>query len=211
MRTIFKLREPASLTEFRPGGGSSFDDFPDKDALRRSLVKEQRGLCCYCLSRIRPVRGEMKIEHWLSQSGHAAEQLVYSNLMGACMGREGQPSRDRHCDTRKGNRDLSRNPANPLHRVEEFLRYGPDGTIRSDDPDFETEINDVLNLNLPFSIRNRKATLDGFVGALAKRGELPRRQLERWLAEWNGEAVDDELNEYCQVIVYWLKKRLARA
>ena len=39
-----------------------FDDFPDKDGLRRSLVKEQRGLCCYCLSTILADPLLMKIE-----------------------------------------------------------------------------------------------------------------------------------------------------
>jgi len=51
----------------------------------------------------------MKIEHWHSQDRYEAEQLDYGNLLGACMGNEGKAHWDQHCDTRKGDRDLSRN------------------------------------------------------------------------------------------------------
>ncbi len=52
MRTILKGREPASLTEHRATPGADYDGYRDKDTLRAHLVAEQRGLCCYCLSRI---------------------------------------------------------------------------------------------------------------------------------------------------------------
>src|ERR1039458_10220857 len=87
---------------------------------------------------------EAKIEHWRSQAGSEAGQLDYSNLLGACMGNEGKPIRDQHCDTRKGNRVISRNPANPAHRVDEVLRFLDDGRIISNDEVFDDEINNVL-------------------------------------------------------------------
>lgn len=116
MRTIIKGPEPHSLAEYRHTPGASFDDYPDKPALRISLVAEQRGLCCYCLQRIQPQIGAMKIEHWHSRAPgrYPAEQLDYSNLLGACMGNQGQPWDHQHCDTRKGDRDFSRNPANRM-------------------------------------------------------------------------------------------------
>jgi uncharacterized protein (TIGR02646 family) len=175
MRTIAKELEPASLTEYRAGGAVSYADFPDKDTLRICLVREQRGLCCYCLSRIRPHAGAMKVEHWRSQAGHKTEQLAYANLLASCMGGEGEPLANQHCDTRKADTDLSRNPADPLHRVEDFLRYGGDGRIRSDDPAFDAEINDKLNLNVAFLVGNRKGTLDAFLAAISKRGYYPGR------------------------------------
>jgi hypothetical protein len=61
MRTIHKSHEPASLTEYRTAGGGHYEDYPDKDTLRTYLVNDQRGLCCYCLSRIRAESGTMKI------------------------------------------------------------------------------------------------------------------------------------------------------
>jgi hypothetical protein len=152
----------------------------------------------------------MKIEHWHSQAGYAAEQLNYGNLLGACMGNEGKPGKDQHCDSKKGDRDLSRNPANPAHRVEDLIRFEGDGRIVSQDPAFDAELNEVLNLNLAFLKSNRKATLSALQKALAKGGKLPRAALQKWLAEWNGESGAGELRPFCQVVVYWLRKRLAR-
>ena len=194
MRSIRKGPEPRSLT--------------DKETLRASLVAEQRRLCCYCLSRIPGTRG-MKIEHWRSQTQHPLEQLDYRNLLGACMGNEGQPWTSQHCDTRKGDRALSRNPANPNHRLDD-LRFLADGRIVSDDVSFDAELNQVLNLNYSRLKENRKATLDGFLRGLPKSGGLARAQLEKWLQEWNEVSHDSELRPFCQVVVYWLRKHLAR-
>lgn len=78
---------------------------------------------------IRPVDGAMKIEHWRSQEQHREDRLTYSNLLAAWMGGDGLRISVKHCDTAKGNQDLSRNPANPDHHVEEQIHYLGDGTI----------------------------------------------------------------------------------
>lgn len=52
MRNIRKGSEPASLTRHRCNTNSDYDNYPEKDELRESLVKEQRGICCYCMQRI---------------------------------------------------------------------------------------------------------------------------------------------------------------
>ncbi len=124
MRTIVKRKEPASLTQHRSSPGATYENYRDKDALRIHLVEEQGGLCCYCLSRVRAEPGKMKIEHWHCQDNYESEQLNYSNMLGACMGNEGKLVRDQHCDTRKGNRDLSRNPA-PRRRSDPVSRRRP--------------------------------------------------------------------------------------
>jgi uncharacterized protein (TIGR02646 family) len=211
MRTIIKGVEPASLETHRCAAHADYENYPDKKTLRLNLVREQRGLCCYCLSRIRPTADAMKIEHWHSQDKFPGEQLDYSNLLGACPGGTGQPDELQYCDTKKGNRPLSRNPANASHHVEDFIRYKGDGMIVSNDAAFNAELENVLNLNTPFLKNNRKATLDGFHRALIKRGRLQRMTLERWLLDWSGESHSHELQPFCQVVVYWLRKRLDRA
>jgi hypothetical protein len=153
----------------------------------------------------------MKIEHWRSQARFPAEQLDYSNLLGACQGNEGSPSREQHCDTRKGDQAISRSPANPAHRVEEILRFRHDGWISSDDLVFDDEINRVLNLNAAFLKNNRRATLDGLINAIPRGRHLPKAQIERWLREWNGDSGTAELRPFCQVVVYWLRRRIARS
>ena len=63
MRTIAKGREPQSLTAHRKTAHSDYGNYGHKDELRTALVAEQRGLCCYCMDRIRNDR-VTKIEHW---------------------------------------------------------------------------------------------------------------------------------------------------
>jgi hypothetical protein len=152
----------------------------------------------------------MKIEHWHSRSRYGAEQLAYSNLLGVCMGNEGSAGGS-HCDKSKGDRDLSRNPAEQTHRVDEIVRFTGDGRISSSDPVFAAELQEVLNLNIPILVNNRRMVLDAFKDALGKRGPLPRSTLERWLRDWDGESTKGELNPFCQVVVYWIRKRLARS
>ncbi len=205
-----KGTEPASLTQHRCTEHGYFDNYGDTDGLRRALVAEQRCICCYCLCGIRPSGDAMKVEHWHCQDRYPAEQLDYGNLLGACLGNTGSPLKHQHCDTRKGNSDLSRNPANPSHHVETLARYLGDGTIKSDDPGFDREINEVLNLNVSHLKDNRKAVLDAFKVTLQKRGSLKRITLERLLADWDGQSHANSLRPYCQVVVYWLRKRLAR-
>ena len=153
----------------------------------------------------------MKIAHWHSQNLHPAEQLDYGNLLGACRGGEGSPFEQQHCDTRQRNLDISKNPANPIHGVESYVRFEGDGRICSTDPVFNDELDDILNLNVRYLVNNRRAVLDGFKEALTKHGNLQRQTIERWLQEWNGERDGGDLRPYCQVVIYWLKKRLARA
>jgi uncharacterized protein (TIGR02646 family) len=210
MRALHKGKEPASLTEYRKGVHATYEGYPDKDTLRAFLVAEQRGLCCYCMSRIRASGDDMKIAHWHSQSRYPNEQLDYWNLLGVCKGNEGQPRKHQHCDTRQADRDIAKNPANPLHRVEQVIRYRGDGRVESDDAAFGKELNEVLNLNFAFLVNNRKAALTAFQMTLGKRGEPTRQKLEKWLREWNGESSSDDLRPFCQVVVYWLRKRLRR-
>ena len=68
MRATTKGNEPACLTQHRAAQHSFYHNYEGKDALRAALVAEQRGLCCYCMSRIVADSQKMKIEHWQSQS-----------------------------------------------------------------------------------------------------------------------------------------------
>jgi hypothetical protein len=165
------------------------------------------------MGRIRDDRDAMKVEHWRSQRNHGAEQLVYRNLLGACLGGMGQPPCAQHCDTRKGDRDLCWNPADPAHHIETRVRYEMDGSIRSDDPTFDAELGEVLNLNTRRLKNNRKAVWDAIaIWWKAKKrrmqGPVSREQFQR---ERDRRAVGCEvLTPYCQVAVWWLEQRLAR-
>ena len=207
MRAIAKGREPPSLTAHRQAPHGDYDNYQDKDALRETLVSEQQGLCCYCMGRIRPGANEMKIEHWRCQAHYPNEQLSYRNLLGACPGGEGKPFSSQHCDTRKGDTDLLRNPADPAHAIEAWVRYDPDGTIRSHDATFDDQLNRVLNLNLAFLKNNRKGVLDAVLcWWRAQLKPVPRGKVERQRDKYA--AGSGELAPYCQVAVWWLQRKL---
>lgn len=210
MRNIQKGREPHSLAEFRNSGGTDYEEYREKQDLRESLVTEQRGICCYCMQRIHPNQDKMKIEHWHSQKRYPDEQVNYRNLLGSCNGGKGYPPKLQHCDTRKGEADLSRNPANSYHNVEHFIRYLPDGRIESRNTRFDTELNTVLNLNHPLLVANRKKILDAFIQQLPPKGPLLEAALLHWLNDWNGTKNSGQLREYCQVVVYWINKHQTR-
>lgn len=211
MRTIRKGSEPRSLTLHRLSGNATYNNYQDKETLRSALVTEQRGLCCFCLSRIRADGQQMKIVHARSQSMAPTEQLDYTNLLAACKGNEGQPRKSQHCDTRQGNRHLTWNPADAEHSVEVFVHFSGDGRIFSRDSVFDNELNQVLNLNFSNLVNNRKATLDAFLQAFRKDGGLSLSTLEKWLKKWSGESTTGDLQPFCQVIVYWIQKRMNRA
>jgi uncharacterized protein (TIGR02646 family) len=207
MRNIQKKTEPRSLTTYRLQAGARYKDFPQKDELRQQLVEEQRGLCCYCQSRIRAEWDGMKVEHWQCQDNYPERCLDYSNMLGACRGGEGRPEHEQHCDSRKGNRDFRLNPADPTYDVERHLRFLGDGRITSDDADLDRELNDVLNLNSRYLEANRKKALEAFQQRLQRGRPLDAaRELPRWDGSRPG-----ELPEFAQVIVYYLRKKLRKA
>jgi uncharacterized protein (TIGR02646 family) len=208
VRQIEKGPEPGSLTSHRQTAHCDFDNYAGKDDLRHALITEQRGLCCYCMGRIRNGAATMRIEHWQCQTHYSAKQLNYRNLLGACLGGQGQPGRLQHCDTRKRDHDLRWNPAEPAHHIETRVRYELDGTIRADDAVFDDQLNDVLNLNLAYIKNNRRGVLTALLEWWRTKRPVPRVRIERAIDERTN-AVGD-LAPYCQVAVWWLKQKVTR-
>jgi uncharacterized protein (TIGR02646 family) len=212
MRAITKGAEPRRLTAHRKTAHCDYDNYHNKDALRRSLVTEQRGICCYCMRRIHNGPTTMKIEHWHCQSHFLREQLAYRNLLGACLGGDGQPSHLQHCDTHKRDRNLQWNPADPTHHIETRIRYEMDGSIRSDEPAFNSQLDEVLNLNIGFLKNNRKAVWVGItewweMEKARFHGPVARARVQ---AERNRRiAGNGELEPFCQVAIWWLDQRIA--
>ncbi len=215
MRKITKSREPASLTKHRQTTHSDYDNYPNKEELRRALVQEQRGLCCYCMKGIVADGSEMKIEHWQCQKNYSELQLAYRNMLGACMGGHGLPEHLQHCDSRKAECDIKWNPADSNHRIEERIRYALDGTISSDDPEFDSQLNHVLGLNLP-TLKNQRggviaALMDWWRSEKARlHGPVPRERLERERAKRAGDGTVI-LTPFDPVAVWWLDQRLRKS
>ncbi len=214
MRAISKGQEPAALVHYRTQPGAEYDGAnfsPVKNAVRAVLLQEQGSLCAYCMGRIPDRAGKMKIEHWHSQSGYPNEQLLYNNMLGCCMGNQGSAPAEQHCGTKQQDRDIKYSPANSSHHRRMQIRYTGDGRIVSDDPDFDRDLNETLNLNQSMLVRNRKAVVEAYQTALgnAKRpGIRTRAFIEKLLNVWNATDNQGCLKPYCGVAVYYLEKKL---
>lgn len=200
MRAIHKLPEPGSLTEYRLLAGAIYDGMPQqvKQDLRVALVQEQRGLCCYCMGRIRAEQSGMRIEHWAAKAAHPELALTYSNLLAACHGGEGDRRPQQHCDVYKGDNALNINPATEPGDFASRFIYDPTGRISSDQAPARPDL-DTLNLNAAILKNNRKAVVDALL--LQWRSGRGTARLQ---AYWGGGEV---LREYCEVALYYLRKK----
>lgn len=209
MRTIQKGAEPPLLARYRAEGNVDYDGpnfTPVKEAVRSALLKEQGYLCAYCMSRI---DGDVKIEHWHCRSRYEAEQLDYKNLLCCCKGNEGAAVSDQHCDTRKGNSDIAYNPANAAHHRRLAISYSVNGEIFSGDADFNRDLNERLILNIVKLRSNRRAVSDGVFDVLGKtQGTCSYAEIDKFLKKWETADSSGKFKEYCDVAVFFLKKRM---
>lgn len=195
MIKITKLPPPPLLKQYSCDPDADWDG-PDtrnglkftevKAELRNVLVREQHGLCAYCMRRIYASQAGMRIEHVIPRSVCQDERsrhlrLNYSNLLGCCSGKIGD---DTCCDVRKGDQIISSHLAVAAPDfVEECIRYAKDGMIRIDDEDLQDQVDKYLNLNASLSKANRRRIYEGFCSFLRKAGQTARHKLERKLDE----------------------------
>lgn len=133
------------------------DDFP-KNEVKSVLLHEQKGLCAYCMRRIR-MDAHSRVEHLVPLSIDKEGAIDYNNMLGVCDGGEKVTGQQGHilcCDAHKRETEISTSPLNKTQM--DKIAYRPDGTIYTNPQDMEMEkdINETLLLN-----GIRKA--DGFV------------------------------------------------
>lgn len=191
----------------------SYEQFRDKQSVKESLLKEQGYLCAYCMSRID--ENNTKIEHFIPQSINNNLELDYLNMLAVCKGGEGNPPNKQHCDTRKGDTCIKYNPSRKEDDMMMKIKYLiKDGSIFSDDMDFNTQLNDILNLNLPFLKNNRKAAIDGYICAFNKESDgkhiSDMNVMHKKINKISDSGKDGRKKEYLGIILYWLYKKLKR-
>lgn len=218
MKQITKLPQPNTLTEHRAKQHSYFDNLPveTKDELRQNLLSEQGYICCYCMKRIPEISSPyMKIEHFKCQDLHENLQLIYSNLLGSCVGNEGQTKIKQTCDTKKGNLLLFIEPISHTPNCETLFKYNSEGEISSIDNNEEInkQLNDVLNLNMQtLKDGRREVYLEVQSKVEAESKQLGNKQLkvkyfEREKTTWLNRR-NDKFRPYCMVAVYYLTKKI---
>lgn len=210
MISILKGNSPKSLQEAFSRGGS-YDDFRDKGDIRAALLIEQGYLCAYCMSRIS--ERSMKIEHWVPQSIAPDLGLDYKNMLGVCKGNEGTSVSNLHCDSMKGNCSLKYNPAEVDDAMLQ-IEYRSDGTIRSNDTEFDIELNNKLNLNVSFLKNNRKSALRGYQNAFEVKYKgktvIDKKTLQKDFKKAGTRGIDGKFIPYNGIILYWLAKKLGK-
>lgn len=126
-----------------------FDHMFPKNDVKAVLIREQRGLCAYCMRRIR-MDTSTRVEHFVPLSVDKEKAIDYYNMLGVCDGGEKCKGEQGHilcCDAHKGENKIH---INPLNRVQmDKISYKPDGIIFTQPRDerMEQDINETLRLN----------------------------------------------------------------
>ena len=218
MRFIRKNSEPESLTQYQKQVGAYYDGYDKKDDVREALLKEQGYLCGYCMKRLESCN-QVKIEHIVPQSRLLEDEKValdYHIMIGVCYGNEGHPKRELTCDAHRGNDDLTVSPFSEASIS--LIKYRSDGTIYSDNPDINKDLNSTLNLNYNgFGVylkENRKEVLlacKNKLKTMKSQGCWSRRLLQRMLEEYEQPDAEGKLKPYSGIAVEYLKTRLRKA
>ena len=185
----------------------------DKSIIRKQLIREQHGLCAYCMQRLKDSENTTKtvIEHWMPIDTDASQALNYRNMMACCDGGRSNSSIHKvpHCDASKGNRVLTISPYNK-EQIDK-IRYDRNGRIYTNPKDevLEKDINEVLHLNdatdLVLGRMQTYKNFETFIKGLNKRGKPISAAVRKKEEEISGA---EEYVEYVGVWMYFLKRKL---
>ena len=107
---------------------AQFDSL-DKSVFREQLYREQKGLCAYCMKRVRN-DGSSVIEHYLPVDENRESALDYENMMLCCDGGRSRTDGNHHilcCDASKGHQTITISPYNESQMSK--IRYNKNGKI----------------------------------------------------------------------------------
>ena len=154
-----------------------FFDKLNKDQLRDALIKEQHGLCVYCMSRIENTAESTVIEHWYPLSKSKEKALQYENLFASCYGGQKETVKGVHriccCDAKKHDASIKVDPRN--ERMMENIVYYSDGRIDFSESYATAKIRNTLrgdlwyHLGLNGSVKNDGAMLADTTTELVKK------------------------------------------
>lgn len=219
MNKINKTREPNTLTNYRARipkadrlNENIYNDFPDKRKedcrtnipgnLRKQLIDEQGHICCYCMQRISC--NNSRIEHFKSQEHNRNHQIAYRNLFIACNNSEGENHTHQHCDVKKGDSELLSINLLSSHCINK-IKYDKDCIIYSDNYAINSEINDILNLNVQILIDSRRKALSDLISQITI---WTKANLNRLIVKYSSKNCDGKYAEFAGMIVWKLEKKV---
>jgi uncharacterized protein (TIGR02646 family) len=202
MRFIEKGPEPESLRAWKLSGVRVGNDAwaptyetlqnPEKGDVKRSLIAEQRGVCCYCEQRL--VEADSHIEHLEPQSSPRGKTMTvdYGNLLCSCL-REKDPGKPYCCGQARGDwngPDFIR-PLEPDCAA--HFAYGSDGSILPSDKNDRRAIETIDHLKLSDYLltQMRKKALDAFFDAAVDLDPTEQHTLASAFALPNQDGVFD--------------------
>lgn len=165
MKSINKYKaEPIEFSDWKAQNpNATYRDLRGaaKEALKVSLIQEQKGICCYCECRI--TQGTSHIEHFKPKdlTQYPELQLEYSNLHASCQ-KLNDSNPDKHCGHKKDN-DYLPTLISPLEPdCATHFSYEYDGTILGTD-DRGSEAITMLNLSSELLNQQRESLIDYFL------------------------------------------------
>ncbi len=190
-------------------------DSETRAAIKKRLFEEQYHLCAYCMCRLD--LDTLQIEHYIAQNPQdtaydAALTIDYDNMLGVCPGGKGKVHKYQQltCDQHRGNIPLTVNPLDA--RTIAHIKYRADGTISSDLPEIDKDLDKTLNLNCPAARfkENRKAALDALKRWICKKYGAKHLQANIWQQIYD--AITAENNgakrEYIGIIEWYLNRKM---
>jgi uncharacterized protein (TIGR02646 family) len=204
MITINKRNEPASWTQYRSTPGVAYQA---TEELRQALLVEQGFICAYCMRRI-PVKDSgnietTRIDHIKSRTDNPNLELDYGNMVICC---PGFIDSNEHCDKSKGDSEITFSLFN-INLQKSISYSSKDGSIKSSNPVWDSEIKDIVRLNNNRLKLNRLQTLDGLRSALEK-GKWRTSELETKLILLSNPDDKGKFTPYCGISIWYLKKKL---
>lgn len=198
------------------------NEFP-KDDVKKTLIHEQKGLCAYCMRRIR-MDSHSRVEHFVPLSKDKEKAIDYNNMLSVCDGGEKIEGKQGHilcCDAHKKETVIRTSPLNKMQM--DKIAYSLDGTIYTEPKDdaMEKDINEILLLN---GIRKKdgsfrdtstellKGRRDAYDRArrmmelLNKRGKCTSTSVKRIIDNLQKK---EEQEEYVGVKLYYFGKKYA--
>lgn len=226
MRRIEKGPEPPCLSDLRrtPGADWSSVHGTQKQEMRETAFREQRGLCAYCMSPLRSRGGgDMKIEHFHARSTSPGRVFEWGNLLGVCLGDVGVPESGEsgrfHCDTHRGalpvgQQALDLHPAVFPPDVSTYFAYTNEGEIRPLQALPEPErakaarMIEKLHLNIARLKRNRAAVIAALRAKLIKMPRVSRTRVKELLDIASLPDGEGRLHPYCQAAIHYLSRKM---
>lgn len=205
----------------------SFFEKLNKQLIREGLVREQHGLCAYCMKRIEP-DGSMNIEHFISVKGHKELVLDYKNMLGCCRGGSDESMSGQRvlcCDASKKEQEITIDPRDKT--MMERIRYNKNGRVYVDPEDgkLQHDIDHILMLNgklnddgslnrdtsthIVMGRRSAYKSYENYVKALHKKYGDNQTKIQSVIRRRIAEIESMEMYpEFAGVLLYFLKRKV---